>query len=136
MVQRKLKKDRQEIQHILFAESEHGLERSISLMLKMANYKVTVVTDCLEAYEKLVELEGVGELPELLIVDFGRNKANSERFVESLTQSRLSVPVIIIAEYGDEWMVAEGVLGKSGVFLAKPFEPQELMSAVEKLLSH
>lgn len=126
----------QDLQHIVFAESEHGLERSISLMLKMENYRVTVVEDCLEAYEKFLEFEAQGNPPNLLIIDFGRNTANSERFVKNLAGSDISVPVLIIAEYGDECLVGDRLLAKSSMYLSKPFEPQELMTAIEKSLKH
>ena len=121
-------------QHIVFAESEHGLERSISLMLKMANFKVTVVDDCLDAYEKLIEFDEIGNLPDLLIIDFGRHKENGERFVRNYTGLHLFVPLIIIAEYGDESMIGEELTAKSTLCISKPFEPQELMLGIENSL--
>ena len=87
-----------------------------------------VVGDCLDAYEKVVDLMAEGMTPDLIIIDFGRNWQTGERFAQSLDALTLAVPVIIISEYGDENMIGEGLAAHGAMCLSKPFEPQELIS--------
>lgn len=118
-------------QHIIFAESEQGLEQTLTLMLRQEKYGVTVVRDCYEAIAKHAVLEMEGKAIQLMIVDCDppfRSDAAA-----ALLQKSCFVPILLLSEYGDENRI-HSLLKERCTIIQKPFEPQLFLESVKRCL--
>lgn len=70
-----------------------------------------------------------------LILDVRLNGADGLDFQESLAESEVHVPVILITGHGDIPMTVRGMKAGAVNFLAKPFEEEALLAAVDEAVA-
>jgi len=122
--------------HILLAESRPNLQHSLGLMLKQADYRVSLAQSTEEALTMARTLRNSLHPVELLIVDLDSALPEVCRaFLHTLSASGLALPYLVLAEEirdqtGDA-LRTNGCLA----CIAKPFEPETLLSSVHKALN-
>lgn len=70
-----------------------------------------------------------------LILDVRLNGADGLDFQESLAESEVHVPVILITGHGDIPMTVRGMKAGAVNFLSKPFEEEALLAAVDEAVA-
>ncbi|MCK4846453.1 MAG: response regulator [Deltaproteobacteria bacterium] len=116
---------------ILSAEDSPATQKFISFTLKYKGYEVVVANDGIEALEKLSQ-----ETFDLVILDIMMPRMNG---LEVLKEIKTKTPykdlpiLMLTSEKGDADRKEAMSLGASN-FLTKPFQPPELISAVESAL--
>lgn len=116
---------------ILAAEDSPATQKFISFTLKYKGYEVVVANDGLEAMEKLS-----GEKFDLIILDILMPRMNG---LEVLKEIKTKTPykdtpiIMLTSEKGEVERETAGKLG-ARAFLPKPFQPAELIEAVEKII--
>ncbi len=116
---------------ILSAEDSPATQKFISFTLKYKGYSVVTVNDGLEALEKLTE-----EPFDLIILDIMMPRMNG---LEVLREIKTNTPfkdipiVMLTSEKGEADRKKAMDFGATN-FLTKPFQPPELIEAVEAAL--
>lgn len=122
-------------QHILLAESRPNLQHSLGLMLKQADYRVSLAENTEEAVALLKTLANTMDSVDLLIVDLdSASPETCAAFMHALSASALAIPYLVLAE--DIRDTTSDALKKHGCLacITKPFEPAILLRSVHKAL--
>lgn len=119
--------------HILLVEDENGLQIAISLLLRQADYQVTVAESGREALNSIFTNSRSTRPINLLIIDLSRSVSEGDELLQSFDKAGIRLPVIVLLEYGAdrgfEHPPADNIL-----YISKPFEPQTLIRGVEDIL--
>lgn len=119
--------------HILLAESRLNLQHSLSLMLKQAEYRVSLAGTTEEAAALARALGDSPEPVDLLIVDLDAASPEACRAcMHALSADTLAIPYLVLAEEIREQAV--DALKKHGCLacLIKPFAPETLLRHVHE----
>ena len=122
-------------QHILLAESRPNLQHSLSLMLKQADYRVSLAETTEEAMARTRALRNTPEPVDLLIVDLDSASPEACRgFIHTLSASTFAIPYLVLAEEIRDQTVE--ALKNHGCLacIIKPFEPATLLRSVHHAL--
>lgn len=116
---------------ILVADDDRDLVTALSIRLRAAGYKVVGAYDGDEAYDVAHE-----QKPDLVIMDIrmpaGGGLNSTDRLKHSL--STKNIPVIFLTAFDDEEMREQArSLGCAGYF-RKPFDDEEFMESIKKVL--
>ena len=120
------------VKRILVVDDEPQIVSMLKLRLEANGYKVITASDGEEGLQKAKDLK-----PDLIILDIIMPKmAGNEVAVALKGDKRFSrIPIIFLT------CLAEGMTGKQGseeiggnLFIAKPFEADELLSMVDNVL--
>ena len=123
-------------QHILLAESRPNLQHSLGLMLKQADYRVSLAETTEDALSLARALHNIQEPVDLLIVDLDSASPEACRaFRRTIFASTLAIPYLVLAEDLDDQ--AGDALKRQGCLacIIKPFEPEALLQSVHDALS-
>lgn len=117
---------------ILLVEDEPENQLVIGLILKTEGYSVITV-DHGEAAIKAAELER----PDLVLLDVMMPEVNGFEVLARLRQNpkTASTPVILLTALAQERDVERAVEAGVNGFVAKPFEPGELISCIRSALA-
>ena len=119
-------------QHILLAESRPNLQHSLGLMLKQADYRVSLAETTEEALILARTLTNTPEAVDLLIADLESASPEACRtFIQTLSASTLAIPYLILAEEIHDQAV--DALRNHGCLacITKPFEPETLLRSMD-----
>jgi CheY-like chemotaxis protein len=115
---------------ILVADDDPSILEAIELMLELENYEVETTVDG----EVIYKMEK--DYPDLLLLDIWMSGQDGREICKYLKKDphTKNIPIILISASKDIKKSAE----ESGAddFLAKPFEMDELLGKVDKLLKH
>jgi len=123
--------------HILLAEDEAQTRFTLSLLLKNEGYRVTAVADGWDALQFIEEVSGSEEDSlDLLVLDVQMPRMTGLELLDKLHQRKLHLPALVITGYGNKEMVVELMRRGCADYLDKPFEPDDLLGRVFKVLQH
>jgi len=114
---------------ILIVEDEENLQEALKLNLELEHYEVSCASDRLEALKKINQ-----EYYDLIILDIMLPEADGISVVENIRLKNLDVPVLMLSARSSS---ADRVMGlKKGAddYLTKPFNLEELLLRVDKLI--
>jgi two-component system, chemotaxis family, chemotaxis protein CheY len=116
---------------VLVIEDDAPLFWLLERILK-AKYEVFVMTNGMEAWSWLTD----GNIPDLIISDLKMPTLDGIELLENLSTSGLfkNIPVIILSGSEDENKRKKCLDLGAFTYLLKPFEPQSLLSEVERAL--
>ncbi len=116
---------------ILVVEDNKDVIQYISSLL-CVDYEIVVAGNGQEGFEKAVEI-----IPDLVISDVMMPMMDGFAFCEKLKSDlRTShIPVILLTARADSESKMEGLKAGADVYLAKPFNREELFIRIEKLIS-
>ncbi|HEY9898712.1 MAG TPA: response regulator [Pantanalinema sp.] len=116
---------------ILIVDDSATLRQVVSMALKGAGYEVVEACDGQDALDKLAGLK-----VHLIISDVNMPRMDGITFVkEAKKQPALKfVPIIMLTTEGQDSKKAEGQAAGAKAWVLKPFQPQQMLAAVQKLI--
>jgi CheY-like chemotaxis protein len=119
---------------VLVVEDEGAVRRLTERILLRAGYKVHSAANGEEAL-RLVESDAAADASiEMVLSDVIMPGMNGRMLSERLHALRPELPVVFMSGYTDDVIASHGMMGQGARFLAKPFTPETLRSAVRAAL--
>jgi two-component system chemotaxis response regulator CheY len=117
--------------HILVVDDSASLRQAVGIALRGAGYAVTEACDGKDALGKLS-----GQKVNLIISDVNMPNMDGITFVKSIKQmpAYKFTPVIMLTTENQEAKKREGQAAGAKAWVVKPFQPAQLLAAVEKLV--
>lgn len=123
---------------ILVVEDSISQREMISELLKNSGLKVDVAGDGVEALETLSKLAKVSqsELPDLIVLDIVMPRMNGYELCRRIKSDPKTqdVPVVMCSSKGEEFDRYWGMKQGADAYIAKPFQPAELIGTIKQLL--
>lgn len=116
---------------ILVVDDDVALRRSMARILESRDYRVVEAGDAHEAREALIEAGGEVDL---VIMDLVLPGMEGREAANLLLARSPDVRILFTSGYTSQESSRMGALSEEHRFIRKPFEPAELVEAVEGLL--
>jgi twitching motility two-component system response regulator PilH len=116
---------------VLLVEDSPVQREMISGILKDHGWKVTIACDGVEALEQLQKFS-----PDLVVLDIVMPRMNGYelcRRIKSDPKTK-NVPVVMCSSKGEEFDRYWGMRQGADAYIAKPFQPLELIGTIKQLL--
>ncbi len=119
---------------ILVVDDSASLRRVVNLALTAAGYDVVEAGDGLDGLKKLAELGD--RKVHLIISDVNMPRMDGIEFVTQLKQKNAFkfTPVIMLTTEGDDEIKMAGKAAGARAWIIKPFNPEQMLNAVSKLI--
>jgi twitching motility two-component system response regulator PilH len=116
---------------VLVVEDSVTQREMISDLLKGSGLNVTVASDGVEALEQIQ-----GRRPDLVVLDIVMPRMNGYEVCRRLKADpkTQNVPVVMCSSKGEEFDRYWGMKQGADAYIAKPFQPKELIGTVKQLL--
>lgn len=121
--------------HIMVVDDEPNMLHTLEFILEAADYRVTTVQDGQEALEGILKAKENNSAFDLLIVDIQMCGLIGMKLIDELNRLHVDIPIFVITGYGDKRLVIELLRRGCKEYLDKPFDDEELVKRVDKLLS-
>ncbi|MCP4545052.1 MAG: response regulator transcription factor [bacterium] len=117
---------------ILIVDDEPEIVKSIWMRLKANDYDVVSAMDGMQATNTAIR-----ENPDLIILDIGLPGGSGHIVVDRLraNANTFNTPVIYLTARTSEEDYKQAVKGKVEKYLTKPFKSDELLAAIEEILT-
>jgi len=112
-------------------EDSYATAQMISLWLQRAAVEVTVVSDGNLAMSKILEID-----PDIVLLDLALPGRSGWEILRELraVEATSGLPVLVVSAHGEaDWERGLIEAGADG-YVPKPFKPQRLLQAVQRLL--
>lgn len=116
---------------VLVVEDSVTQREMISNLLKGSGLTVTVASDGVEALERIQD-----NCPDLVVLDIVMPRMNGYEVCRRLKSDpkTQNVPVVMCSSKGEEFDRYWGMKQGADAYIAKPFQPTELVGTVKQLL--
>ncbi len=116
---------------ILIVDDSAGIRQIVSFTLKSAGYDVIEGIDGADALVKLA-----GQKVHLIICDVNMPNMDGISFVKEIKKSAdyKFIPIIMLTTESQERKKLEGQAAGAKAWVVKPFQPDQMLSAVSKLI--
>ncbi len=117
---------------ILVVDDSTSLRAVVKLALTAAKYDVVEAVDGVDALEKLKSIERV----RLVICDVNMPRMDGLTFVKTvkgLPEHRF-LPVVMLTTEGKPELIAQGKAAGAKAWMVKPFQAEQLVQTVQKLV--
>jgi len=115
--------------HILVIDDDRRIRELLKSYLSEYGFRVSLASDAAEAREKMRGLAF-----DLLILDVMMPGENGIDLARSLREAKGSLPILMLSALADPSDRIAGLMSGSDDYLAKPFEPRELLLRVQNVL--
>ncbi len=115
--------------HILIVDDDKRIRELLRSYLIENNYLVSLAASATEARERMRGLSF-----DLIILDVMMPGETGLSFISSLRSAKETTPVLMLSALADSPYRIAGLQSGSDDYLAKPFEPQELLLRLQSLL--
>jgi two-component system chemotaxis response regulator CheY len=121
--------------HILLVDDSPTMRSSVSFCLRNAGYKVTEATDGKDALQKLQFLKDKDQSLALIITDINMPEMDGITFISKVKETELKfLPILVLTTEAGESMIGKGRSAGVSGWLLKPFQPEQLLWAVKKVV--
>jgi two-component system, chemotaxis family, chemotaxis protein CheY len=116
---------------ILIIDDSAGIRQIVGFTLKTAGYDVIEAVDGADALARLA-----GQKVHLIICDVNMPNMDGISFVREIKKSadHKFVPIIMLTTESQERKKLEGQAAGAKAWVVKPFQPDQLLNAVSKLI--
>jgi two-component system response regulator AtoC len=114
-------------QHVLIIDDEDGVRTSLQLVLEDEGYRVRTVGDA-ESALRLVKQDAF----DVVVTDVRMPGRDGLSLLPDLVRHQPEATILVMSAFGDVEQALEAVRGGAWDYLAKPFEPAELLLAIRK----
>ncbi|MBD2329598.1 MAG: two-component system response regulator [Alkalinema sp. CACIAM 70d] len=116
---------------VLVVEDSVTQREMITDLLKGSGLSVTIASDGVEALEQIQ-----GQCPDLVVLDIVMPRMNGYEVCRRLKSDpkTQNVPVVMCSSKGEEFDRYWGMKQGADAYIAKPFQPTELVGTVKQLL--
>lgn len=115
--------------HILVVDDDERLRQLLSQFLTSRDFLVTTATDAADARQKLKYLQY-----DLIVLDVMMPDEDGLSLTKSLKAEKLLTPVLLLTALGEIESRIHGLEAGADDYLAKPFEPRELLLRMHAIL--
>jgi two-component system, OmpR family, phosphate regulon response regulator OmpR len=115
--------------HILIVDDDRRIRELLKSYLMEHEYRVSMAASALEARK---QMRGIAF--DLIVLDVMMPGETGLSFVNSLRAEKLEVPVLMLSALSETSDRINGLSSGSDDYLAKPFEPKELLLRLQSLL--
>jgi len=96
---------------------------------------VTEASDGKDALQKLRSIEDKGQSLALIITDINMPEMDGITFISKVKETRLKfLPILVLTTEAGESMIEKGRAAGASGWLLKPFQPEQLLWAVKKVV--
>jgi len=96
---------------------------------------VTEASDGKDALQKLQSIEDKGRSLALIITDINMPEMDGITFISKVKETRLKfLPILVLTTEAGESMIEKGRAAGASGWLLKPFQPEQLLWAVKKVV--
>lgn len=119
---------------ILIVDDETPILRSMSICLELEGYTVLISENGEDALKVIEQADSSHRKIDLLITDLQMPKMSGFILIDRLEELKLSLPILVMTGFGTKEIVID--LLRKGIkeYIDKPFESDELVKRVERLL--
>lgn len=119
---------------ILIVDDSASLRRVVDIALSGAGYEVIQASDGKDALAKLARLDG--RKVHLIVSDVNMPNMNGIEFVTAVKKDAAYkfTPVIMLTTEGQDEIKDQGRAAGAKAWIVKPFNPTQLLNAVQKLI--
>lgn len=119
----------------LVVDDSPTLVKFVSFSLKTAGFDIISASDGMDAIEKIARS---GSAVDIVITDLNMPNVDGYELIATLRQNRKfdSVPIVILSSEDGEADKAKGLAAGANAYLIKPFQAQQLLKEVERLLAN
>lgn len=119
---------------ILIVDDSASLRRVVEIALTGAGYEVIDASDGKDALNKLAKLGG--KKVHLIISDVNMPNMNGIEFVTAVKKDPAYkfTPVIMLTTEGQDAIKDQGRAAGAKAWIVKPFNPSQMLNAVQKLI--
>ena len=114
--------------HILVVDDDDGIRELVKQFLNQNNYLVTTAKSAEDALEKVKIIKF-----DLIVLDIMMPGKNGLEFTNE-NKKKLDTPIILLTAKGEASERIEGLEVGADDYLAKPFEPKELILRINNIL--
>ncbi len=114
---------------ILIVDDDFAIRLSLQTLLRKQGYDVWAVEDAIVAYQDLDKIK-----PQLIILDIRLPAIDGIDFLHIIQNKDMNVKVIFISAYDDMDVTKAFCMGAYD-YIKKPFQAEQIISAVKKALS-
>lgn len=122
---------------VLVIEDSVTQREMICNLLRQSGLTVEEAPDGIAALARIEEIKsGKGKLPSLVILDIVMPKMNGYEFCRRLKSDAKmqNIPVVMCSSKGEEFDRYWGMKQGADAYVAKPFQPTELVATVKQML--
>ena len=116
------------IAHILVVDDDDGIRSLVKKYLNENNYLVTTANSAEDATKKVKIIQF-----DLIILDIMMPGKSGLEFIQE-NQKKLETPIILLTAKGETSERVEGLEVGADDYLAKPFEPKELILRIQNII--
>jgi DNA-binding response OmpR family regulator len=123
--------DKQNKSKILVCDDDQGILDIVSIILESNDYQVKTLNNGKSIEKKISDYK-----PDLILLDLWMPGADGKEVTKILKRQELTknIPIIIVSALNETEKISKEI-GADG-FLAKPFDMNDLLLTVEKMLSN
>jgi CheY-like chemotaxis protein len=122
--------------HILVADDELNMLRTLEFILEVAGYKVTGVKNGQEALDRILNANKSDSPVELVITDIQMPGLNGMELIDELLRLGIEIPIFVITAYGRSDLT-KSLRNRAGIeCIDKPIDDEELLDRVNRLFNN
>jgi len=122
--------------HILVADDELNMLRTLEFILEVAGYKVTGVKNGQDALDRILRANRSDSPVELIITDIQMPGLNGMELIEELLRLEIEIPIFVITAYGRNDLT-KSLRTRAGIeCIDKPIDDEELLDRVSQLFKN
>lgn len=119
---------------ILVADDDSDIRKTIARYVSRAGYKTVFAADGKTAFDLYKRLTDEGTQPALLIADLGLPEIDGRTLSTTLQEQFPTARILLTSGYTTDVNSTTGTTPDGFTFLQKPFEPNALLTTIERLL--
>ena len=117
---------------ILIVEDDELMIKILKFILNKEGYQLSIIKDGLSAIEQIPAIN-----PDMVITDLLSPYKSGLEVIRFVKEKFKKTPIIVLSSLGEEeHSVSEAFKLGADDFIAKPFNPNELILRVKRLLNH
>ena len=118
-----------DLPHILIVDDDKRILELISDYLIKNNFRVSTANNSLKAREKIENIEF-----DLIVLDIMMPGESGLKLTNSLKKNNFKTPILLLSALGNTDDRIKGLETGASDYLAKPFEPKELLLRIKNLI--
>jgi two-component system chemotaxis response regulator CheY len=120
---------------ILFVDDSPTMRSSVSFCLRNAGYRVMEAADGEDGLRQLESIRNKGLSLSLIITDINMPLMDGITFITRVKETEFKfVPILVLSTEAEEAMIEKGRGAGASGWLLKPFQPEQLLWAVKKVV--
>jgi two-component system chemotaxis response regulator CheY len=120
---------------ILFVDDSPTMRSSVTFCLRNAGYRVAEAEDGQDALNKLESIKDEGQSLALIITDINMPRMDGITFILKVKEGEFRfIPILVLTTEAEESVIERGRAAGASGWLLKPFQPEQLLWAVKKVV--